>query len=426
MIDIKRLLESNPAVDGWRITEKATASYELFFVHKKLETVRATDTVDTGVTVYVDHDGKKGDSTFAVYQSMTEADIKKKIDAAVRRARLVFNEPYTLPQGGTLEAALPTNMAEEEPKTLACRIADAVFAADTLTGGSINACEIFLYRDTLHVTNSRGVDKTQRMHRVMIEAIPTYTTDKESVELYEDHRFTSFDPARVTAEIAARMQEVKDRSLAVKPQTPMTVHVVLRPQEIRELLCNLADDARYAAVYSHANLHKLGDDLQPGGDGDKLTLTLKGILPGCERSTYFDADGLALRDTCLIRNGVVESYYGSSRFGQYLGIQEPSGDLPDCLSVAPGTLREAEIKSAPYLECASLSGLQVDLYNDYIGGEIRLAYLWDGQKKTPVTGISMSGKLSEALASLRLSEKTTVEGAYEGPEKMLLRNMAVL
>ena len=68
----------------------------------------------------------------------------------------------------------------------------------------------------------------------------------------------------------------------------------------------------------------------------------------------------------------------------------------------------------------------MDLYNDYIGGEIRLAYLWDGQKKTPVTGISMSGKLSEALASLRLSEKTTVEGAYEGPEKMLLRNMAVL
>ena len=425
MMDVKQLLSSNSGLDGWRVTETATASYELFFVHKKLETVRATDTVDTSVTVYVRHDGKLGDSTFAVYPSMTEQDVAAKIGAAAARARLVFNEPYELPEAETLSVSLPTNMENRDMKALGREIADAVFAADTVEGGSINACEIFLYHETVKVFNSRGVRKTQSIYRVMIEAIPTFTTDKESVELYEDHRFTTFDAEKVTAEIAARMREVRDRSLAVKPATPMKVNVVLRPQEISHLVRDLARDLNYASVYSHANLHKVGDDLQSGGSGDKLTVTMKGIVEGSERSASFDADGAALHDTCVIENGVVKSYYGSTRFGQYLGVKQPSGELP-CARLEPGALTEAEIKKAPYIECASLSGLQLDLYNDYIGGEIRLAYYYDGEKTVPITGISMSGKLSDVLSTLRLSETTTVQGAYEGPDKLLMREISVL
>ena len=424
MSELKRLLE-NAGLDGWRVSETATESYELFFVHKNLETVRATDTVTTQVTVYVDHDGKRGDSTFSVYGSMTADDLKKKIQAAADRARLVFNEPYELPQGGELEVSLPTNMDTADMKKLGCRIADAVFAADTVPGGSINACEIFLYRDTLRVQNSRGIDKKQRVCRVMIEAIPTFTTEKESVELYEDHRFTSFEPEKVTAEIARRMREVRDRSLAVKPRTPLTVNVLLRPQEIHSLLSELAYDANYAAVYSHANLHKLGDDLQANGAGDKLTVTMKAMVPGSEQSARFDDDGASLRDTLVIENGVVKSYYGASRFGQYLGIGQPSGSLR-CMEMAPGTMTDGDMKKSPYLQCASLSGLQLDLYNDYIGGEIRLAYYFDGEKTVPVTGISMSGKLSQALSSLGLSDETVTDGAYRGPKCLLLRGMTVL
>ena len=426
MNTIENLLRENPHVDGWRISETATKSYELFFVHRKLETVRSTDTVETGVTVYVDHDGAMGDSSFAVYASMTEKDIAGKIESAVARARLVSNQPYQLPEGGVLNAGLPTNMKDQDMKALGLRIADAVFAADTMEGGSINACEIFLYRDTLHVKNHRGVDKTQVVHRVMIEAIPTFTDPTQSVELYEDYRFTEFDPAAVTAEIAEKMREVRDRANAVKPETPMTVNVLLRPQEIHELLSNLADDANYAAVYARANVFQLGDDLQQGSTGDKLTFNLKSILSGCDKSSYFDADGTSLRDACIVRDGKVNSYYGSSRFAQYLDIPDPTGDLPSCVSVQPGTLGQDELKKEPYVECVSLSGLQVDLYNDYIGGEIRLAYYFDGKKTVPVTGITMSGKLSDALKGMRLSASACVSGPYEGPRRMLIRNMAVL
>ena len=422
---IQRLLEQNRELSGWRINETATASYELFFVHRKLETVRATDTVSTTVTVYVDHDGKKGDSIFTVSAAMTEDDVKQKIETAVRRAKLVFNEPYELPEGGEESAELPSNMKDRDPKELGQQIADAVFAADTVPGGSINACEIFLYRDTVRVINSRGIDKTQQKHWVMIEAIPTFTEGAESVELYEDYRFTDFDPAKVTAEIARRMAEARDRFTAKKPQVPMEINVLLRPHEITELLAEMADDLNYQSAYMHANLHKIGDDLQENGDGDKLTVMMKAQVPGSEQSASFDADGAAFTDTSVIRDGVAAANFGSSRFGQYLGVEKPTGNLP-CIQAEAGTLTNADMKKAPCLDCASLSGLQLDLYNDYIGGEIRLAYYFDGEKTVPVTGISMSGKLSDALASLRLSQCIVTEGAYEGPQYLLLKGMTVL
>ena len=98
----------------------------------------------------------------------------------------------------------------------------------------------------------------------------------------------------------------------------------------------------------------------------------------------------------------------------------------DSRAAKPGSLTREELGKEPYLECVSLSGLQVDLYNDYIGGEIRLAYLHEGEKATPLTGISMSGKLSDALRGMRLSEKTCLRGSYQGPDGLLLPGMTVI
>lgn len=63
-----------------------------------------------------------------------------------------------------------------------------------------------------------------------------------------------------------------------------------------------------------------------------------------------------------------------------------------------------------------MSGLQVDLYNDYIGGEVRLAYLTENGKTTPVTGISISGSLSEVLGSFEFSSERVTRATYYGPK----------
>jgi PmbA protein len=72
-----------------------------------------------------------------------------------------------------------------------------------------------------------------------------------------------------------------------------------------------------------------------------------------------------------------------------------------------------------------MSGLQLDLYTNYIGGEIRLAYYHEGNTAVPITGISISGKLDEVLSSIRLSRNTAVYGSYSGPEKAILHNLTI-
>lgn len=420
---LKKLLGENKNVSDYKINCVKTRSSELFFVHKKLETARATDVCDTTVTVYGDHDGKKGESSFAVYASMTENDIKKKISAAAERAKLVFNEPYEIPCGKKDEREVPSNFKNYEPKKLAAKIAEAVFKADVYEGGSINALEVFVYKHDITVINSKGVDVTESKYDAMVEAIPTWNENGESVELYEAYRFSEFDEKELVAEIDEKMKEVRDRKRAVKPAEKIEADVVLNIKEAGELFGEIASDLDYAAVYSRSNLHSVGDDLQ-SGDGDKITLTMKGAMKGSRFSAVFDADGVTLSDKTVIENGKVSGFYGANRFASYLG-EKPTGNLK-CISVAKGTLTDEKLDEKPYLECVSLSGLQTDLYNDYIGGEIRLAYYHNGGEILPVTGISMSGRLSAVLANIGLSDKVKVRENYGGPYKVLLKGMEIL
>ncbi|MBQ4564027.1 MAG: hypothetical protein IJA58_06060 [Lachnospiraceae bacterium] len=407
------LLNENPCVTDYRLNTVKTESYELFFVHASLETVRSTDTTDRKVTVFVEKDGKLGDATFSVYASYTDEDIRREIASACKKASLAANESYALPENETLVRESDSNFKDYHTADLAAAIAEEVFAADCEEGGSINALEVFLYRDTVSVKNSRGIDKTEIRYHAMVEAIPTWNSTEESVELYECHNFTEFDAAAVTAEIATRMREVRDRLAAKAPTAKLTCPVVLGAPELSELFTWLAQELNYAGIYNHTAAFKEGDDIQKGAVGDRMTVTMCSAVKGSVRSAAFDADGTALVDTEVIRDGKAVGTFGSARYASYLG-KKPTGNL-GCLKVETGSISDEELKRAPYFRCASMSGLQLDIYNDYIGGEVRLAYYFDGEREIPLTGISISGKLSDALANMRLSDTATVYKGYFGP-----------
>ena len=102
MINIEKLLNESSATE-WKINGTKTESYELFFVHSKLETVRATETNAINVTVYSDHDEKKGQASFKLYASTTEGEARAKIDSALEKAALISNEYYARPEGETFD-----------------------------------------------------------------------------------------------------------------------------------------------------------------------------------------------------------------------------------------------------------------------------------------------------------------------------------
>lgn len=423
MKDLDSLIKQTAGISAYKIVTNTKRTAELYFVKRKLETVRATDTESSSVTVFVRHDDALGDSTFPVFASMDEDAIRKALALAVERANLVSNKPYDLPKGGVETHEIPSDFADRDLKEVAGKVAEAVFDVPVGEGGSINALEIFVTQLINRVRTGEGLDKTQVSHRIAIEAIPTNTDDKESVELYEWYELSDLDPERIKVEIADKMREVKARKEAVKGE-PMTINVALRAQEIGELADELSYELTYASVFQHSNAFELGDNLQKNRSGDPLSVTRKGALKGSRYAAVFDQDGTTLKDCTVIEDGKAAALWGSTRYGQYLGRkpEEISGNL-DCVAVSPGSLDGIE---GDYLECVSMSGMQLDVYNDYIGGEIRLAYLHQGGKVTPVTGISMSAKLSDVLPSIRLSNDQVVRGYYQGPSLALLKDVQIV
>ena len=420
---IVKLLQADYRVSDYKINIHRKETCELFFVHGRLETVRRADNCEKEVTVYVDHDGCKGDAQFYVYPSTTEEQIAAFISEAVGKALLISNQDYSLPAGETGEYTVDSNFGDYEAADLASMISDAVFDANTISGASLNSVEIFINKHTETVLNSRGLHKTQQRYDAMIEAIPTFNGAEQSVELYEQYNFSEFDQKGITDEIAGKLQEVKLRYEAVTPDFPLECPVVLNKLELSELFWSIAFDSNYRSVYSHSNLRSKGDAVQNDPTGDKIGITMFGQIPGCTRSSGFDSDGLSLTSIRLVEESRVVNYYGSNRYGQYLG-ETPTGDL-GCLSVDTGSADEAAFAAAPILEIISMSGLQVDFYNDYIGGEIRLAYYHDGDKTVPVTGVSISGSLAEVLKDIRLSKKAGIHDDYCGPEKAILDHLKI-
>lgn len=423
MNTVMEFLRADSRVSDHKINIHQKNSYELFFVKGKLETVRQTSIREVQVTVYVDHDGFRGESQFLIYPYTTGEDLHTLIDEAVGKALLINNKHYTLPENETGNFQIESNFDTFKTSDLAAAIAKAVFEANTVENASLNSVEIFVNEHFETIRNSRGIEKSQRRFDAMVETIPTYNGEKQSVELYHQYNFSAFDAGTITSEVRDMLLAVKARYEAITPGFSMNCPVILNKQELAELFWEIAEDLNYASVYARSNLFKKGDSIQTTPTGDVIGITMAGSLEGNIRSRKFDADGLTLRDIRIVEDGKVLNYYGANRNGQYLE-EIPTGAL-QCLRVDAGSVPGEEFRKGSYLEVISMSGLQVDFYNDYIGGEVRLAYYHDGEKITPVTGISITGQVRDVLNSLRLSTETAVENGYAGPKKAILGSMKI-
>jgi PmbA protein len=338
----------------------------------------------------------------------------------VAKALLIKNRTFELPGAETGSYEVESNFSDYEPAELAAKIAELVFRANTVENATINSLEIFLSRHTETLCNSRGLEKSQVRYSAMVEAIPTYNGEAQSVELYEQVNFSALDLKELSREIADKLAQAKARFEAKRVEITGSPKVILNSQELMELFWNFAYDLNFASIYSHHNVYNVGDALQTAPQGDLLGITMAASLPGCADSRCFDYDGLTLSEKRIIDGGKAVACYGANRFAQYMNA-EPTGSLP-ILKLDPGT---AEEETGPYLEVVSMSGIQTYFYSDYVGGEIRLAYWHDGETVRPVTGVSISGKVSEVLNHIRFSKDTALFGNYYGPRKAVIEGMNI-
>lgn len=196
-----------------------------------------------------------------------------------------------------------------------------------------------------------------------------------------------------------------------------TYDVILSGNAMQELFSYYMDRSNASMVYQNYSTWKAGQAVQ--GDpvqGDAITVLLKAAEP-------YDLEGIPLIDRPLIENGVLKTLQGGARFSYYLGVQ-PTGNYHS-IQVPTGSAALSEMKSRPYLHVVSFSDFQMDALSGHFGGEIRLAYLYDGRTVKNVTGGSINGSFLEAQEHMVFSRERYRSADYDGPFAVAIQGVAV-
>jgi len=418
---VKALKESK-AITDWLISEVATHSSQAFYVMQKLETTRLVDTKEYSVTVYkefVEGDvSYMGSSSFALSHKLPTKALKAKIEEAAFAASLIKNRHYDLVVGGEKKTWRQKPFAGES-FTLLDRIASTFFSSSK-PNVRFNSLELFLTSKVERIASSKGVDYKKALQRIDIEAIPSYDGSRDKVELYKYLTYKTVDFDVFKKDASDALDDVAARYEAQAIKDVKKADVLLRDGDVKSLFESLIEDYSYDAVYRKTTDKVIGDVIQKDVVGEYLNIGLK----PSSKADAFDRDGVLLSPVKVIERGALANYYGSNQYAQYLGVK-PTGTL-STISVAKGRSSYARMSKKPHLAIIALSGIQIDMYSGYIGGEVRLGIYFDGREHHPVSGFSFSGNIDKSLSTIALSKETISIDGYEGPKYIKIKDMEIL
>lgn len=449
--------------ESYQITETTSETSELFFIRKTLDMQRKKKVRQSDVVVYKEFmEGDKrrmGSASVQVQDSFTEKQMEELFRDALYAAGFVKNEYYELYPGtmnntgkqleedsitcnaektqvnecgmpGEIEKQtgkergvpedrkqLPKDsMADKTLTEIARCYTEALYAEDTHGDVFLNSAEIFASKISYHILNSRGVDVSYQKNKVEGEFV-VQCTQGQDVETWQDFAYETMDTEAFRKKVRETMEMTRARAKAVSAPPAGTYRVILKGSYVETLLSYYVDRSDAALIYRQYSTFQKGCDVQGGeAEKDRINLTLKATAP-------YSVEGIPMKDRALVQDGKLQLIHGSNRFAYYLKI-EPTGNYRGYKAPA-GEVSLEEMRGEPYLEVVNFSDFQMDVFDGHFGGEIRLAFLWDGEKRIPVTGGSINGNILEAQKRLVFSKEMQVEKDFEGPLAVCLEQINV-
>ncbi len=408
-------------IELYQIEQVKNESLECFFVRKNLDLKRSTSTEDYTVTVYCafEKDGRKllGSSQTNVYVGMEDAEITEALKKAAYAASLAGNPYYELYEGKQAEFVPSTAKVANQPleKSMEAMVG-AIYAEDTREDVFINSVEVFIARGTRHIVSSAGVDVSFGTCSVTGEYIVQCPAPQD-VETMHPFSYADADAEALRAEVKESIEMTRARAQATTAAPTGEYPVIISGGNVATLMRYYLMRSDASLVYQKISSFQPGDNVQ-GEDiqGDKLTLVLKAKDP-------YSNEGIPMEDRTLIENGQLKMLQGATRFARYLGI-EPTGSYRS-VEVPVGSTPLETLKSGKYLHVITFSSFDMNPFTGYFGGEIRLAFLCDGETVTPVTGGSISGSLLEAQKHMTFSAEKYESADYTGPFAVKIEGVSV-
>ncbi len=407
-------------IDAWTISECATQSAELFFIKQNEDIRRAKDVKVVNVTVARDFESEgqkmRGTSSFKVYMGMADEQIESKLSAAYAAAAYVRNPFFELAEPVKEVLKSETELSQLAPAKACDIMAEALFAPDRMDDTFINSAEIFAERAHTRTLTSRGTDVEYTVCKVKGEFVVQCVSPAD-VEMYFSFDYASPDTLALSELAADALTTVRDRSLAKNAPKAGEYDMILSRKHVATLLSAYVSKANAAMVYAKYSPYTIGCDVQGENvNGEKLNINVFSDEP-------FSEDGIKMPERELIKDGKLMAICGSTRFCRYLGI-EPTGNY-ECMRVANGSVSFDEMKRKPYIYPVAFSDFQMDEMRGRFGGEIRLAYLFDGENVSLITGGSVSGSLLEKQSDLTFSLERYEDSSYSGPFAVRIPGVSV-
>ncbi|MCE5257378.1 MAG: hypothetical protein LLF89_11115 [Spirochaetaceae bacterium] len=429
-------------IADWRLVETVISREERYFIHEAMEQARSVDTASYSLAVYVDSetDGRKfrGDATVSIQPSCSPEDVAAKVRQAAFAASKSKNPWFELPGAAAAKVELPRSGFEAlSDATRAATVRDALYAPEKSAASAllspaspvsrINALELFLTHERKSFQNSRGAAFTSQGWHGYSEFVLEAKAAGGPVELFDDIAFSDLDVQRLSAATGTRLEQVRDRAVATPLPDLKDIPVILRGKEAEDFFGWFFFGATTSAVFSKASAFELGANVQRSGDGeavaDPLDLWAEPILQGIPESDAFDPDGYPLERALVIEQGVLKALVGSVRHADWLG--QPRKGSFQLFSVSPGRTSLAAMHAEPYLEPVMFSDFRLDNVTGSFGAEIRLAYYFDGEKRIPVTGGSISGSVPELRASMLRSKERAIMTRALCPVAIKLKGISI-
>lgn len=408
-------------IERWRINEVKEESAELFFVKHNLDTRRIKDTHKFTVTVYrqSEKDGKKlvGNMSASVISSMSYEEIENAIESAYYAAQFAMNPYFDAPEKVTSDTIVKQGELASAPLAeSAGKMAAAVFAADNNKHAYVNSTEVFCHKTFTHILTSEGTD-VSFTDAVCKGDYVVQCKSPEDVELINQFEYDDIDTDALEQGVKEYLDFVYDRACAQRVLKSGKYNVVLSGKNLAEILSYYTEKSAADMIYPGYSAWKIGDGVQGNVTGDALGLSLVATRP-------FSGDGIKMKDLKVIDDGRLLAMHGSTPFCRYLGIA-PTGAYEKTRCENKGNVSFEDMKKQPCLWAVAFSDFQMDSFSGHFGGEIRLAYLIEDGKITPVTGGSINGSLIEAQQNMRFSKERFVSAHYEGPYAVEFGNISV-
>ena len=385
--------------DAWEVTDKTEKGWEFYFIRHALDQHRAKDIRSFGVKVYKKFDDCLGSARAEVPADASEKEMRGIVEGLCKDASYVRNPAYTLnkPAAGGAPAAEAEKIDLEAISGDFIRTLASV--PETATE-DLNSYEIFVSAVSRRFLNSEGIDVSDVYPSSMVEAVVNARRDGHEIELYRLFKSGTCSREQLTQDLTEALTYGRDKLVTSATPNLGKADVVFSTDPARELYNYFIDRLAADMVFRGMSDWKIGDAVAP----ENMTVEAVKTLPNSSKNTAWDAEGAPIRDLTLIDRGKAAAYWGSRQFSQYLGLE--SSFAASNFSVSGGTESAADLRTGDYLEVVEFSDFQTDAITGDIAGEIRLGYLHQGGKVTPVSGGSVSGNVRELLSGFRFSKET--------------------